>query len=293
MRRYLLLQKIVELGSFSKAAETLGYTQSAASQGIASLERELGFALLRRLRTGAVLTQEGEAIYPQIEQLIRQYQGTLEKAGEIRGLETGVVRIGTFSSISSHWLPTLFKEFQQNYPKVRFVLHQGDYKLNADWIMQGTVDFGFVSPQSVAGLGLQHIVVKDGPMFAILPEDHPLARLDVVPLKALRKEPFILVEEGRSYEPLEKFRELGLTPQVRYTIHDDFSVMNMVEAGLGVSIEPGLVLRHTHYRIAVRPTDPPIKRTLAVAFKDKSMLPLASRKFIRLLLQHVPDLPEC
>lgn len=64
MKRFIALQKIVELGSFSKAAENLGYTQSALSQMVSSLENEFCIKLLNRFRTGTKLTLEGEKIYP-------------------------------------------------------------------------------------------------------------------------------------------------------------------------------------------------------------------------------------
>ena len=120
MNHYLALQKVVELGSFSKAAEALGYTQSAMSQMIAALENELSIKLLNRSRTGARLTPEGEALYPQIERLNSQYRAVQERADEIKGLETGIIRMGTIASISTHWLPILIREFQKRYPKVEF-----------------------------------------------------------------------------------------------------------------------------------------------------------------------------
>ena len=78
MHRYIALQKIVELGSFSKAAYSLGYTQSALSQAISSLENEMGFKLLKRTRTGSTLTSEGEEMYPYIKRTIFQYQSSIE-----------------------------------------------------------------------------------------------------------------------------------------------------------------------------------------------------------------------
>lgn len=105
MNRYLILQKIVELGSFSKAAEALGYTQSAASQMIASLEDELSIKLLNRSRRGVKLTIEGAELYPYIERTIYQYLATQEKVKEIRGLDTGVIRMGTLASISATGCP--------------------------------------------------------------------------------------------------------------------------------------------------------------------------------------------
>ena len=149
MKRLIALQKIVELGSFTKAADKLGYTQSAVSQMIASLEEELSIKLLYRSRIGIRLTLEGEELYPFIQRTVLQYQAMQEKADEIKGLETGIIRIGTISSISCHWLPGLIKHFQELYPKVRFVLHQGDYTSIPEWVRTGEVDFGFVNPDAV------------------------------------------------------------------------------------------------------------------------------------------------
>lgn len=289
MNRYLALQKIVELGSFSRAAEALGYTQSAMSQMMASLEAELGIKLLNRHRTGATLTIEGAALYPYVEGMITRYHAMREKVDEIRGLETGVIRMGTLASISAHWLPGLLKEFQKQYPAVEFIIHQGDYTSIQQWIKTGAVDFGFVSPGAVSGI--ETVALKEGAMLAVLPENHPLAEKSVIPLEELAKEPFILLEEGHYYEPLEAFRSIGAWPNVKYTIHDDYAIMTMVEAGLGVSILAELVLHRTRYRLALRPTEPAIWRTVAIGYKDKNSLPMASRRFIEYLKERAADLP--
>lgn len=289
MNRYLALQKIVELGSFTKAAAALGYTQSATSQMIASLEDEFSIQLLIRSRTGTRLTLEGKELYPYIERMVYQYFAIQEKANEIKGLETGVIRMGTLSSISAHWLPGLLKEFQAQYPAVEFVIHQGDYTSIQEWIKTGAVDFGFVNPKAVSGI--ETVVLKEGAMLAILPENHPLAKLEVIPLDVLAKEPFILLEEGHYYEPLEAFRAAGVEPNIRYTIHDDYAIMTMVEAGLGVSILAELILHRTNYRLVFRPTQPPISRTIAIGYKEKASLPMASTRFISHLQAAISDLP--
>lgn len=289
MNRYLALQKIVELGSFTRAAEALGYTQSAMSQMIASLEEELSIKLLIRSRTGARLTLEGAELYPYVERLVYQYWAALEKANEIKGLETGVVRMGTLASISVHWLPGLLRDFQARYPGVEFVIHQGDYTSIQEWIKTGAVDFGFVNPKAVSGL--ETLVLKEGAMLAVLPEGHPLAELEAVPLELLAREPFILLEEGHYYEPLEGFRSLGVTPNIKYTIHDDYAIMTMVEAGLGVSILAELILHRTNYRLALRPTVPTVSRTIAVGYRDRNSLPIASKYFIDILTKRAEELP--
>lgn len=289
MERYLALQKIIEMRSFTKAANALGYTQSSVSQMIASLESELSMKLLVRSRTGVKLTIEGQELYPFIERTICQYKSIQEKAAEIKGLETGIIRIGTITSVTCHWMPMLIKGFQALYPNVQFVFHDGDYTSIQEWIKTGRVDFGFVTPPAVSGM--ETIKIKDGEMLAILPKSHPLAENTTVPLGSLTGEPFILLEEGHYNEPLEAFHAAGLEPDIKYTVHDDFAIMTMVEAGLGVGILAKLMLRRTNYDIVCLPTDPPIHRELAIGFKDKDSLPIASKYFIKYLLENVDKLP--
>lgn len=288
MNRYIALQKIIETGSFSKAAQVMGYSQSAMSQMIFSLEEEMSIKLVNRFRTGAKLTPEGEELYPYIEKLIYQYYSVQEKIKEIQGLETGIIRMGTLASISAHWLPNLLKEFQERYPGVEFVIHQGDYTSILEWIKTGVVDFGFVNPKAVTGI--ETIVLKEGDMLAVLPENHPLGKKDVIPLELLASEPFILLEEGHYYEPLEAFKSIGVSPDIKYTIHDDYAIMTMVEAGLGVSILAELVLHRTNYKIKLCATEPKISRTIAIGYKDKSSMPIACKRFIKLLQSHLNEL---
>lgn len=289
MNRYIALQKIIELNGFTKAANALGYTQSAISQMVVSLEEELSIKLLYRSRVGVKLTIEGEALYPFIERTILLYRAMLEKANEIKGLETGVIRIGTISSITCHWLPNLMKDFQALYPNVQFILHQGDYSSIQEWIKVGTVDFGFISPLAVTGL--ETIPIKEGRMLAVLPGNHKLASHSTVNLEGIVNEPFILLEEGHFSEPMEAFHACNLEPNIKFRMHDDYAIMTMVEAGLGISILAELVLRRTNYNIALLPLDPPISRTLAIGYKDKSSLPIASKYFIEFLISNIEKLP--
>lgn len=289
MNRFIALQKIVEIGSFTKAAETLGYTQSSISQMISSLEDELSIKLLHRSRLGVKLTTEGAELYPFIERALLQYRAMLEKSNEIKGLESGVIRIGTISSITCHWLPNLMKDFQELYPNVQFVLHQGDYSSIQEWIKVGAVDFGFISP--AAASGLDTIPIKEGRMLAILPKNHNLASEKAIGLNEIAKEPFILLEEGHFSEPLEAFHACELEPNVKFRMHDDYAIMTMVEAGLGISILAELVLRRMNYNIVLLPTEPPINRTLAIGYKEKSSLPIASKYFIDFLMANIENLP--
>ena len=289
MNRYIALQKIIELGSFTKAAEALGYTQSSISQMIASLESELSMKLLTRSRTGIKLTIEGEELYPFIERSIIEYRNVQEKADEINGLETGIIRVGTISSITCHWMPKLIKGFQELYPNVQFLFHQGDYSSIREWIKTGAVDFGFITPPAAGEL--ETVTIKNGEMLAVLPKNHPLAAKSSVKLEEIADDPFILLEEGHYSEPINAFRAAGLEPNIKYTIHDDYAIMTMVESGLGVSILAELMLRRSNYNITCLPIEPPVYRTLAVGYKNKNRLPIASKYFIQYLIENIDNLP--
>lgn len=289
MIRYLALQKIVELGSFTKAAEILGYTQPAMSQMITSLEKELSIKLLYRSRYGIRLTLEGEKLYPLIQRTISQYQAMLEIAKDIKGLDTGIIRIGTISSISCHWLPELIRSFWKLHPKAQFILHQGDYTTIPEWVRTGEVDFGFVNPDAVSGMKTKFI--KEGELRAVLPENHKLAAKPFVTLQELAMESFLLLEEGSLSEPMEAFHQLGLEPDIKLRVHDDYSILSMIEAGLGVSILPELVLRKTNYKVVILPLKPVITRKIGLVMKEQNALPIAGKYFIEFLSGHITELP--
>lgn len=289
MQRYIALIKVVETGSFTAAARLLGYTQPALSQMIASLEKELSIKLLNRSRYGIRLTPEGERLLPDIQNAVARYEAVRQNADEIRGLDSGVVRIGTVSSVSCHWLPGIIRKFWAEHPCIELVLHQGDYSSIQEWVRTGSVDFGFVNPNAVHGLEIAAIV-HSGEFRAIFHPDHALAQRKSVTLSELTEEPFILLEEGAYSEPLEAFEKLGMQPRIRLRAHDDYSILSMVEQGLGFSMLTELVLNKTNYNVAAIPIEPPVIRTMSIVVKDKKSLPLASRKFIKCLLDSRSEL---
>lgn len=280
MNHYIAFQKVVETGSFTKAAAELGYTQSSVSQMIAALEEELGLKLLIRSHNGIHLTAEGRKIYPVILKSIHQFQRVEAKANEIKGLNKDVIRIGTISSITCHWLPMLIKAFKKKYPGVEFVMYQGDYNSIATWLKNGAIDIGFTTPAMTTGLEI--IPIKQGEMQAILPVDHPLAQHpgQPLPISQLAGEPIILLEEGTYSEPLNAFAAAGIEPKVEYRIHDDYAIMTMVEAGLGISILANLVLLRMPFKLVRRPLEPRVTREIGVAFVKRQELSLASQFFV-------------
>lgn len=283
MNSYYAFIKAIETGSFTKAAEELGYTQSAISQMVHSLEEELSTILILRSRTGISLTPDGEEFLPFIRNIYNSHRELLEKQKEMEGLQSGLIRIGTFSSVSCNWLPGLMKDFKKQYPSVHFELHQGGYTNISNWIKEGTVDFGFVNPEAVSKLTC--IPLQEDEMLAILPKEHPLSKQTIVSLKDLTKEPYILLDEIGLSEPLMVFQQNKLEPNIQFRVYDDYAIMSMIEKGLGISILPKLVLSRCPYNIEIKAISPSVARTISLAYKDKKVLPIASRYFIDFIIE--------
>ncbi|WP_342576113.1 LysR family transcriptional regulator [Solibacillus sp. FSL K6-1781] len=283
MNMYYAFIKAIETGSFTKAAEELGYTQSAISQMVQSLEEELSTTLILRSRTGITLTPDGEEFLPFIRNICNSHRELLEKQKEMEGLQSGLIRIGTFSSVSCNWLPGLMKDFKEQYPSVHFELYQGGYTNISDWIKEGTVDFGFVNPKAVSKLTT--IPLQEDEMLAVLPKEHPLSTQTIVSLKDLTKEPYILLDEIGLSEPLTVFQQNKLEPNIQFRVYDDYAIMSMIEKGLGISILPKLVLSRCPYHIETKVISPSVARTISLAYKDKKVLPIASRYFIDFIIE--------
>lgn len=282
MKKLIALRKVVETGSFTRAAEALGYTQSSLSQMIASLENEFSIKLLKRSRKGITLTQEGIKLYPYIQRSIQQFEAMEGMATEIKGLKTGIIRIGAIASISRYWLPSMIKEFQEQYPKINFILKQGDYTSIYKLIKEGQVDFGFLTPKTSGNLKMK--IIKSGEMGAIVSSSHKMANKKIVRIEDLVKDPFILLEEGSYSEPLEAFKKALCYPSIKYRIHDDNTIMTMVEENLGISILSKLIMEKTNFNIVYLPIQPKIERIIGIAYQDEFSLPIASKYFINFIL---------
>ncbi|MDO4531692.1 MAG: LysR family transcriptional regulator, partial [Bacillota bacterium] len=142
--KYIAFVKTVEYGSFTKAAEILNYSQSGISRMISDLESAWKVTLLERNKGGIRLTGDGLKLLPRAKALLNEYEQLQTEIDAINGLQSGIIRIGTFSSIATHWLPNIIKEFQKDYPNIDYELLLGDYTEIEEWIRTGRVDLGFL-----------------------------------------------------------------------------------------------------------------------------------------------------
>ena len=281
LQKYLSFVKTVEYGSFTKAAEILNYTQSGISRMIADLEKEWSVTLLERSKKGVKPTSDGLKLLPYAQNLCADFDKLKMQVDELNGLQSGLIRIGTFSSVATHWLPNIIKEFQKDYPNIDYELLLGDYTEIEEWIHTGRVDCGFL--RLPTHTDFDTIFLEQDKLMAIIPENHPLKNCEKIPVTALCNEPFMLLEKGAKAEVSEIFERYNLKPNVKFTTWDDYAVMSMVESGLGIAILPELILKRVPYKIIAKELDVPAYRNIGLALRDKKTASLAVKRFVEYL----------
>ena len=279
--KYLAFVKTVETGSFTRAAQALDYAQSSISKMVADLETEWGMTLLERSKSGVCLTSAGEQIMPFLRKVLQDHQELEGQISRMNGIETGIVRIGTFASVAINWLPNIFAALQKDYPGIGYEMLLGDYDEVEHWIGEGRVDCGFL--RLPTRKNFDTILLKQDEYKLILPPGHPLAEQETVAAEELNGLPFLLLEHGGKTEVSDLLERCGVKPDIRFTTWEDFAIMAMVERGMGVSILPDMILRRIPYRLEIRSLQTPYYRPIGLAMKRGLHPAPAVRKLIEYL----------
>ncbi len=282
LQKYQAFITSIEYGSITKAANVLGYTQSGVSRMILELEKEWNLSLIKRSKSGVFLTSDGHKLFDQIKRICNEQQILKQYIEDLNDCQSGLLRIGVFSSVATHWLPNIMKRYKNDFPNIQIELLLGDYTEIEEWILEGRVDFGFLrlpSPQKFETLSIE----PNDRLMVILPKDHPLADCEKFPMQKLEEYPFILLEKGVNAEISRLFEQTGIHPQINFKTWDDYAIMSMVENGLGISILPELILSRIPYQIIAKELDTPFYRNIGIAMRSQENLPKSAKKFLEYL----------
>ena len=197
--KYMAFIRTVECGSFTKAAEQLNYSQSGISRMINDLETEWHVKLLERSRAGVRLTSDGLTLLPYAKSVCEDYRRLQMQIDDLKGLQTGIIRIGTIASVAEHWLPRIISRFRQDYPNIDYELLIGDYGEIEQWISDGRVDCGFIC--SPIQPDLDSTVLERDELMAVLPRDTRLRSTPRYPSRSFAEVRSCCL----SAEPGEKF----------------------------------------------------------------------------------------
>ena len=267
----------VELGSFTRAAEQLGYTQSGLTHMMNSLEKDIGFTVLVRGRSGVQLTPAGQRIFPLVQECLAGSAALEREISLINSHQEDSVRVAAYESIARHWLPEVIQQFRREHPDVTVDIQMGSVDEVYRWVLEDRVDMCFASRQDYNTLDWTPL--RDDELLAILPPDYPDGD-NAFPIEFFNGQEFLMPSMGFDKDILRVLNEHGVAPLIRTTQVSDSAVISMVEHGLGVSVLSRLVLRGRQNSVRALPLLPQAFRKLGIAARPRKELRPIVRKFI-------------
>jgi DNA-binding transcriptional LysR family regulator len=257
-----ILVAVAEHRGFTAAAEHIGSSQPAVSRAVSALERELHATLFARHRDSTSPTEAGMVAIRHARETISHYDSLTREVAAIAGRVIGTLRVASLPSATGSLLAAPLRAFTDRYPQVGVRLFEGTDQEVRDWLEQGGADIGVVT---LPAHGYDCITLGGDEMVVVLSPAHALARASMVGLAKLAGERFIFPTGGCGPLILAAARRAGVTLDISLQAREPQSIIEMVAAGLGVSIMPTLNLRDLSGHVTTRPLDPPLPRTLALA----------------------------
>lgn len=265
-------------GSFSRAGEAIGLTQSAVSHSVKELEAEVGVRLLDRTTREVVLTDAGLRLANRVERLLDELQAALLDARSFGVQRSGTVRVATSQTISAHLMPQCIAAGERQYPEIRIMLRDQAQQQVLHSVRNAEVDFGIVV-DPVQAVDLECEAVLHEPFLLLCRHDHPFAARQEVRWSALNGCRLVLQDYASGSRPLidSALRQQGVEAQVVQEIGHPATLFPMVAEGIGISIFPALALPLPEGgRLRVRRLVPEINRALMlVRRKNRSLTPAA------------------
>lgn len=261
--KFEIFSKIAEVGSFTKAADSLQLTQSAVSHAITSLEKEFELTLINRNKTGVTLTNAGEHLLFTIRKVLHYNEKVYQEAASLNGLSKGTIKIGIFTSVSMKWLPDILKIMEAKYPAIHIELREGDYFEIEQWLLSGEIDCGFVNITQSNQFDI--IPLKNDPLLYIVSNQSELYNKPVVTFEDLEKVDFIMPSYGGSHDVKRLFEAYNVQPNIRFELMEETAIMSMISHHLGISILPELVLDSIPKQLRAIPLEVNSYRSIGLA----------------------------
>lgn len=255
LRHLIALKTIAEEGSFGRAAETLGYTQSAISQQIAALERVVGLKLIERPGgpRAISLTEAGRILLRHAEAIEARVQAAKADMEALSAGEAGRLRVGTFQSVGARVLPLLVRRFSEAHPQVEISLHESaDEDELLELVERGELDVTF-NTLPLRGGPFDTVELLRDPYVLVVPAGSPLAASTRVPsLKEIALQPLVAFSRCRAMDMVEsQLTSSGRRPNVVFRSDNNGTVQGLVGAGIGVSVAPLLTVEEEDPSVVV------------------------------------------
>jgi DNA-binding transcriptional LysR family regulator len=291
VRRLRVLREVAVRGSFSAAADSLAYTQSAISQQIAALEREAGTKLVDRSARGVRLTDAGRALVDHADIILARLADAESELEAIAGLRGGRVRLAAFPSVAASLMPVAIARFRERHPGVEISMDLAEPAYAEQQLRAGECDIAvsILPMASCSRDGLDHVPILDDPIYVAMPAGHPLARRQTVKLAELADEDWMLGSLNTCPDTsifLRACQRAGFEPRIAFHTDDYLAIQGFVAAGMGVSFIPDLALVTIREDVVVRSLGarPPVRHIIAATLAGSFLSP-AKRAMLDILVE--------
>lgn len=283
-----ILMTAADLGSFTKASEVVGYTQSGLTHMMNALEREIGFPLLQRNHNGIQLTPQGTQLMPAIREFLQANANLENQIRNIAAQNAEVIRIAAYSSIAMHWMPEILYRFRRLCPEVNVDLRMVDNALEPFELLEsGQTDVIFASRQNYSCCDWTPLYNEK--MYAILPKDYPLQDRSSFPLTEFSGLEFLMPYGRFDIDVTAVMEPVGVQLNVKPTRVDDETLIRMVGRGLGVSMMTELMIRGRTDDVLCVPVSPPAIRELGMGTHIQRKETDSIRKLKDCVIQFLAD----
>jgi DNA-binding transcriptional LysR family regulator len=283
VRRIRVLQEVVARGSFSAAADSLHLSQSAVSQQIATLEREVGVPLLERTSEGPKLTAAGEALMEHGDAVLCRLDEAERELAQIAGLEGGRLRLASFPTASATLMTRALSLFRQRFPKVELQFSEDEPEDAFPNLKRGEFDLAVVFDYPAFPLDFSRDVeaelIYEEPMRVAVPPGHPLAAAKSIRIADLADEDWLCgaLPSSCRFHVINLCREAGFEPRITFQSEDYEVIKGFVAGGLGVTILPELAGGHPGIELRPVRGERPIRRVWAVTRETDVRSPAAEQ----------------
>ncbi|HEY6771920.1 MAG TPA: LysR substrate-binding domain-containing protein [Solirubrobacterales bacterium] len=268
-----VLREVAARGTFTGAAESLGYTQSAISRQVAALEEAAGTPLFERRARGVRLTEAGETLLQRAGTVLDEVDAAQQELAGIAEPATGRLRVGAFPTAVAALVPRTIAGFRRRQPGVRVSLREGGTPSQLKRLYSGSVDvavIGFLPGGQVTRdrrISLEHLI--DDPLLLAVGQGHPLARRRTVDLDDLSGESWIAASADAGDTMIGAWQWADWRPRVELIAKEWTAKLGLVAAGLGVTLVPGLAADAVRSDVAlVRIRSGPASRQVLVATRS-------------------------
>ena len=246
LRHLVALKAIADEGSFGRAAERLGYTQSAISQQIAALERIVGLRLIERPGgpRPISLTEAGEILLRHADAIQARLLAAKADMAALEAGDAGRLRVGTFQSVGAKIIPRLLRRFSESRPQVEVVLRESQDEAELlELIERGDLDLTFWT-LPVAGGPYDTIELLHDAYVLVVPAGSPLASAKRPPtLKEIVLQPVVGFNHCSAMDHVEsQLASTGRAPNIVFRSDNNGTVQGLVGAGVGVAVSPRLTV---------------------------------------------------